>query len=253
MDINGINIIITGGASGIGAETAIFLKQRGANIAILDQDLSAAREVADQVDGIAVNCNVIDEEEAKSALEIVKNNLGIPHVLINCAGIAPASRILGKKGVMPLADFEKVIAVNLIGSFNMLRLTAALMSTAKGIGPDEERGVIINTASIAAFEGQIGQAAYSASKGGVCSLTLPTARELARFHIRVMTIAPGLIKTPLLESLPEEVQVGLANQVPYPKRLGKPSEFALLAAHIIENPYLNGEIIRLDGSLRMQP
>jgi NAD(P)-dependent dehydrogenase (short-subunit alcohol dehydrogenase family) len=252
MEIEGTIAIVTGGASGMGAETANYLSKKGSQVAILDLDLEAAKTLAKRIKGLAVRCNVADEDEAEAALKQVEETMGTPQVLINCAGIVSAQRIVGKEGPMPLSEFQKVITVNLVGTFNMLRLTAARMAMGKPIGLDNERGIIINTASIAAYEGQIGQAAYSASKGGVCALTLPAARELARFNIRVMTIAPGLIHTPLLGDLSDKVQKDLATHIPYPLRLGRPLEFAHLAAHIIENPYLNGEVIRLDAGLRMQ-
>jgi NAD(P)-dependent dehydrogenase (short-subunit alcohol dehydrogenase family) len=251
MNVNETTVIITGGASGIGAGTARLLSQFGAKVAIFDVDMEAGKSLAEQINGLAVKCNVANELEVEKGLEEVKKSLGPPNVLVNCAGIAPAKRIVGKDGVMSLADFKKVIDINLIGTFNMLRLTAALMSTQPMQGEDGERGVIINIASIAAFEGQVGQSAYSASKGGVCALTLPAARELARFHIRVMTIAPGLIETPLVKDFPPDIQEALAAQIPYPPRFGSTLEFAHLAMHIIENRYLNGEVIRLDGALRM--
>ncbi len=252
MNIKGKTIVITGGASGMGAETARFLSEKGGKVAILDQDLTAATQIAKEIDGIALQCDVSLEKAVESALNEIKQRIDLPRVLVNCAGIAPAERIVTKNGPMPLENFKKVIDVNLIGTFNMLRLTAALMSTVQLLKNEEERGVIINTASIAAFEGQIGQSGYSASKAGVCGLTLPAARELARFQIRVMTIAPGLIQTPLLERLSPKVQEELASQIPFPTRLGRAAEFAHLASHIIENSYLNGEVIRLDGALRMQ-
>jgi NAD(P)-dependent dehydrogenase (short-subunit alcohol dehydrogenase family) len=252
MDINGKIIVITGAGSGMGAETAIYLQERGARVAVIDINLAAAEKIAGRIGGLAIQCDVTNPDEANHALDIVNQGLGTPQVLINCAGIAPAGRILGREGPMPLDDFRKAIEINLVGSFNMLRLVAERIAKHELTG-QEEQGVIINTASVAAFEGQIGQCAYSASKGGICALTLPAARELARFGIRVMTIAPGLIDTPLFDNFSNDIQASLASQVPFPKRLGRPIEFAMLVEQIIQNPYLNGEVIRLDGAIRMQP
>lgn len=251
MDIKGMAAIVTGGASGMGAETARYLALQGARVALLDQNYHAANKVAQEINGLAFECNVTDAASVSTAIQAAFEIHGAARICINCAGIAPAKRIVGREGPMDLHDFEKVIQVNLIGTFNVLRLAAANMMTLEPIGDSNERGVIINTASVAAFEGQIGQAAYSASKGGVVSLTLPAAREFASFGIRVNAIAPGLIATPMLLGMPEEVQKSLAESVPFPKRFGKPSEFARLAAHIIENAMINGEVIRLDGALRM--
>jgi NAD(P)-dependent dehydrogenase (short-subunit alcohol dehydrogenase family) len=252
MKIHNQIALITGGASGMGAATAKFLAKRGAKVALLDANLQAAQEVAQSIKGLAVACDVVSAESAEAAIEQVKQNMGIPRICINCAGIAPAKRIVGRQGPMPLADFAQVINVNLIGTFNMMRLAAAAMMQLEPLTEESnERGVIINTASIAAYEGQVGQTAYSASKGGVVALTLPAARELAQFSIRVMTIAPGLIETPLLLNMSDEVREGLIKHVPYPKRFGFPQEFAELALHIIENPMLNGSVIRLDAALRM--
>ncbi|MBA2655115.1 MAG: SDR family NAD(P)-dependent oxidoreductase [Gammaproteobacteria bacterium] len=252
MQIVGKIAVITGGASGMGAQTALYLSERGAKIAILDKDEEAAQKIASQIHGLAVKCNIVDEKEVEEAFKQIQENIGIPQICINCAGIAPAKRIVGREGPMPLSDFKKVIEVNLIGTFNVLRVAAALMMEVEPIDSDQERGVIINTASIAAYEGQIGQCAYSASKGGICSLTLPAARELGQHNIRVVTIAPGLFQTPLLESLPQEVQDGLALNITFPPRFGQPIEYAMLASHIIENSYINGAVLRLDGGLRMQ-
>jgi NAD(P)-dependent dehydrogenase (short-subunit alcohol dehydrogenase family) len=252
MDIKDQVAIITGGASGMGAETARFLSRKGARVALLDQNMELAKKVAEEVGGLAVFCDVRDANSAEIAIQEIIASLGTMRICVNCAGIAPAKRMVGRDGPLPLEDFKQVISVNLIGTFNIMRLAAAAMTILEPIGESQERGILINTASIAAFEGQIGQVAYSASKGGVCAMTLPAARELAQFNIRVMTIAPGLIHTPLLESLPDEVQQSLAANIPFPKRFGLPSEFASLVLHIIDNPLLNGEIIRLDGGLRMQ-
>lgn len=245
--------VITGGASGMGAATALYLAERGVNIAILDHDQESAKQMAKNIDGLAFGCDVTNSDAVSQAFIDIEKHWATPRIVINCAGICPGKLIVAKDhSAMPLEDFSRVINVNLIGTFNIMRIAAAHMSKLELVD-EEERGVIINTASIAAFEGQVGQIAYSASKGGVVSMTLPAARELARFAIRVMTIAPGLIETPMLKGLSEEVQASLAATVPFPKRLGKPSEFAQLVQEIISNPMLNGSVIRLDGALRMQP
>lgn len=252
MDINSKVVVITGGGSGMGAETARVLNKKGAKVALLDIDEGTAKVVANELGGLAIACDVSNAQSVENAFAKIKSELGDPRICVSCAGIGPAKRIVGREGPMALADFERVIQINLIGTFNVMRVAAGIMTKLEPLAPDQERGVIINTASIAAFEGQIGQAAYSASKGGVCALTVPAARELGDFHVRVMTIAPGLVKTPLLEGLPQEVQDKLGAQIPYPKRFAHAHEFAALVEHIISNPYLNGEIIRLDGGLRMQ-
>jgi NAD(P)-dependent dehydrogenase (short-subunit alcohol dehydrogenase family) len=253
MDMVTKNIIaiVTGGASGLGGATAKALAAAGAKVAILDMNIYLAQKIAEEINGIAVECNVADEASAINAINIVKEKHGVARVLVNCAGIGNAGRIVGKNGPMLLTDFSKVINVNLIGSFNMMRLVAAEMITADLL-PDGERGVIISTASVAAYEGQIGQAAYAASKGGIVSLTLPAAREFAQFGIRVNAIAPGLFMTPLLEGLSDEAKQSLSVAIPFPKRLGAADEFAKLVLHIIDNNYINGEVIRIDGALRMQ-
>jgi len=252
MDINGHAAVVTGGASGLGAASAEMLARSGAKVACLDVNLDGARAVADQIGGIAVRCDVTSADEATAALAAAREKHGAARILINCAGVGPAKRIVGRDGPMPLADFERVIKINLIGTFNMMRLVAADM---QGLSPlaDGERGVIISTASVAAFEGQIGQAAYASSKGGVAALTMPAAREFAQFGIRANAIAPGIFLTPMLTALPEETQKSLAAAVPFPKLLGRPEQFAALVRHIIENTYINGEVIRLDGALRMAP
>ena len=234
MNLNNISAIVTGGASGLGAATAKALANAGAKVAILDLNISLAEKIANEIGGIAIECNVADDESAKNAISIAKEKHGVARVLVNCAGIGTPSRIVGKEGPMPLNDFEKVIKVNLIGSFNMMRLAAAEMITAEPL-EDGERGVIISTASVAAYEGQIGQAAYAASKGGIVSLTLPAAREFAQFGIRVNAIAPGLFLTPLLESLSDEAKQSLSAAIPFPKRLGSADEFAKLVLNIIDN------------------
>ncbi len=252
MDIKGHAAVVTGGASGLGAATAEELARAGAKVACLDVNLDGARAVAERIGGCAVRCDVTDGEQAAAALAQARDQHGPARILINCAGIGPAKLIVGRDGPMPLADFERVIAINLIGTFNMMRLAAADMQNLSPLA-DEERGVIISAASVAAFEGQIGQAAYSASKGGVAALTMPAAREFAQFGIRVNAIAPGIFHTPMLMALPEEAKKSLAAAVPFPKLLGRPDQFASLARHIIENTYMNGEVIRLDGALRMAP
>jgi NAD(P)-dependent dehydrogenase (short-subunit alcohol dehydrogenase family) len=245
--------IVTGGASGLGAATARRLAAQGAKVAVCDLNAKLAETVAAEIGGVAVVCDVSDAASAEAAVVAASRAHGPARVLINCAGIGVAKRVIGRDGPMPLADFEKVIKINLIGSFNMLRLTTAEMSKLEPLAPNGERGVVISTASVAAYDGQIGQSAYSASKGGIVGMTLPIARELAQFGIRVLTIAPGLFLTPLLASLPQEAQDSLAAAIPFPRRLGHADEFASLAMHMIDNPYLNGEVVRLDASLRMAP
>ncbi|HEV7344305.1 MAG TPA: SDR family NAD(P)-dependent oxidoreductase [Devosia sp.] len=250
MDMAGRSVFITGGASGLGAATAEALAALGARAAIFDRDVAKGEAVAAQLGGRFFPVDVSDAASAEAAVRAAIEAIGGPAVLVNCAGIGTASRIVGREGPMPLDAFSRVINVNLVGSFNMMRLCAHAMSLAQ---PDEngQRGVIISTASVAAFDGQIGQAAYAASKGGIVSLTLPAAREFARFGIRVLAIAPGLFLTPLLAELPQDVQDGLASSIPNPTRLGRPDEFAALVRSMVENDYLNGEVVRLDGALRM--
>jgi NAD(P)-dependent dehydrogenase (short-subunit alcohol dehydrogenase family) len=252
MDIKGQIAVITGGASGLGAATAQVFADAGAKVALLDVNLAAAQQTADKLGGIAVKCDVTDEQSATDALSEVQKKYGVGRVLVNCAGVGPPKRIVGRDGPMPLADYKRVIDINLIGTFNMMRLFAAALSKAEPFD-DGERGVIISTASVAAFEGQIGQAAYSSSKGGVVALTMPAAREFAQFGIRVMTIAPGIFHTPMLAALPEDAQKSLGASVPFPPRLGRPEEYADLALFIVSNGYMNGETIRIDGALRMAP
>jgi NAD(P)-dependent dehydrogenase (short-subunit alcohol dehydrogenase family) len=252
MEIKGQAAIVTGAASGLGAATAQLLIEAGAKVALLDVNIDAAREVAAKIGGVAVRCDVTESDSAVEAVGAARDKNGIARILVNCAGIGPAKRIVGRDGAMPLADFERVIRINLIGTFNMMRLMAADLQKAAPLA-DGERGIIVSTASVAAFEGQIGQAAYSASKGGVAALTMPAAREFAQFGIRVMAIAPGIFGTPMLRAMPEEVQASLGASVPFPKRLGEPREYAELVLHCVRNSYLNGEVIRLDGALRMQP
>ena len=246
--------LITGGASGLGAATAAWLHAAGGKVVIADIEPQAGETFAASLGERAcfVLTDVTSATRMQNAVDAATDNFGALHGLVNCAGIATGERIAGKNGPHSLATFSRVIEINLIGSFNALRLAAQAMSANT---PDAggERGVIINTASVAAFEGQIGQAAYSASKGGVAALTLPAARELARSGIRVMTIAPGIFDTPMLQGMSEEIRASLGAQVPFPSRLGRPAEYARLAAFIIENPMLNGEVIRLDGAIRMAP
>jgi NAD(P)-dependent dehydrogenase (short-subunit alcohol dehydrogenase family) len=252
MQMAGQAALVTGGGSGLGAATAAMLAEAGCRVAVLDRDAARAEEVAGRIGGLAVTCDVTDEAGAADAVATAAARHGAARILVNCAGIGTAARIVGRDGAMPLAAFERVIRVNLIGTFNLLRLAATGMSTLDPLA-DGERGVIVNTASIAAYDGQVGQAAYAASKGGIVALTLPAARELARFGVRVMTIAPGLFATPLLAELPVEVQRSLGDSIPFPARLGQPAEFAAMVRTCVENPFLNGETIRLDGALRMAP
>ncbi len=244
--------IVTGGASGLGAATARRLAREGAKVAICDVNTKLAESVAKEIGGAAFACDVADSVSAETAIAAAAKAHGPARVLINCAGVGVAKRVIGREGPMALADFDRVIRINLIGSFNMIRLAAADMSKLEPLSTGE-RGVMISTASIAAYDGQIGQSAYSASKGGIVGMTLPIAREFAQFGIRVLAIAPGLFLTPLLASLPQEAQDLLAAAVPFPRRLGDPSEFASLVMQMIDNAYLNGEVVRLDASLRMAP
>ena len=252
MEIAARSAFVTGAGSGLGAATARALAAAGARVAVFDRDAGKGQAVADEIGGLFFACDVADAAVAERAVGDAVAAIGAPAVLVNCAGIGGAARIVGREGPMPLEAFERVVRVNLFGSFNMMRLAAAAMSVAE---PDAsgQRGVIISTASVAAFEGQIGQAAYAASKGGIVALTLPAAREFARFGIRVLTIAPGLFLTPLLEELPEEAKEALGASIPNPARLGKPEEFASLVLAMVGNDYLNGEVVRLDGALRMAP
>ncbi len=252
MEIKNTIAIVSGGASGMGAATARLLSQMGAKVAIFDKNIELAKKVAAEINGLAVDCDVTDAQSVESAVKYVAEKLGTARICINCAGIIHIQRMINQQGPMPAADFEKVIKVNLIGSFNLMQMAAAHMIPLDPLGESKERGIMINTASIAAFEGQIGQIAYSASKGGIVAMTLPAARELAQFGIRVMTIAPGLVDTPMFDKLSEEARSALVSGVPFPKRLADPKEFAMLVAHIVDNVMLNGEVIRLDGALRMQ-
>ena len=253
MDLNGVTALVTGAGSGMGAATAKALADRGARVAVVDLNLESAQQTADSIKGLALAADVSSSESVEAALQQVVDELGAPRVVVSCAGIAAASRIVGREGPHELDLYQRVINVNLVGTFNVLRLTAERMSLLEPVSKSGARGVIVNTASVAAYDGQIGQAAYSSSKGGVVALTLPAARELARFGIRVMTVAPGLIGTPMLLNMPDEVQQSLAGQVPFPQRFGTPEEYADLVLHIVDNEMLNGEVIRLDGAIRLQP
>nr|WP_294507672.1 SDR family NAD(P)-dependent oxidoreductase [uncultured Rhodopila sp.] len=252
MQIKNCAALVTGGGSGLGAATAAHLASLGAKVTVVDINQDAARAQALTIGGLGIKCDVGDAASAEAAFATARAAHGPVRILVNCAGIGTAGRIVGREGPLALDAFERVIRVNLIGSFNMLRLAAAEMSAEEPLDGGE-RGVIINTASIAAYEGQIGQAAYAASKGGIVGLTLPAARELARAGIRVVTIAPGLFHTPMVDGLPPEVQASLGAGIPYPPRLGHPPEYAALVEHIVRNQFLNGEVIRLDGALRMPP
>ncbi|MGE5148313.1 MAG: SDR family NAD(P)-dependent oxidoreductase [Candidatus Eiseniibacteriota bacterium] len=252
MDVKGQAAIVTGGASGLGAATARALAEAGAKVGVLDINLEGAMKMAKEIGGIAVDCNVTDPAAAEAAIAKAREAHGAARVLVNCAGIGTAKRIVGREAPMPLEDFTRVININLIGTFNMMRLAAFDMAKLPPL-EDDERGVIISSASVAAYEGQIGQAAYSASKGGIVALTLPAARELAQFGIRVLAIAPGLFLTPLMDGLPPEAQKSLAAAIPFPKRLGHAEEYAALAMHMVSNVHLNGECVRIDGALRLAP
>jgi NAD(P)-dependent dehydrogenase (short-subunit alcohol dehydrogenase family) len=251
MDVKGQSAIVTGGGSGLGEATAKMLARKGATVAVFDLNMKGAERVAKEIGGTAIECNVSDPASAEKAFEAARKAVGAARVLVNCAGIGSGELLVKKDGSPSGVDlFQKTIAVNLFGTFNCMRIGAADMSKLAPLA-DDERGVIVNTASVAAFEGQIGQAAYSASKGGVVGLTLPVARELAAAKVRVVTIAPGLFETPMLAGLPDEAKQSLGAQVPHPARLGRPAEYAALVQHILTNPMLNGEVIRLDGAIRM--
>jgi len=250
MRIDGASAIVTGGASGLGLATATELAKAGAHVVIADLAGSRGAERANDIGGTFVPVDVTDEGAVQQAIDAASSAAPL-RIVVNCAGIGTPGRVLGKQGVLPLDAFARVVTVNLIGTFNVIRLAAAKMVESEPV--DGERGVIVNTASVAAFDGQIGQAAYSASKGGVVGMTLPIARDLADKLIRVCTIAPGIMDTPMLAGLPEPARESLGKQVPHPARLGSPTEYAALARHIVENGYLNGEVIRLDGAIRMAP
>ena len=252
MNIDGIAAIVTGGASGLGGGTAKRLAAQGAKVTIFDLNADLGTALAQEIGGHFVRVDVTDEQAVADAIGEAEGINGKARILVNCAGIGPPAKVIDRDGnALPLASFSKIVTINLIGTFNVLSKFAAALHTAAPIG--EERGVVINTASVAAYDGQIGQAAYAASKGGVVGMTLPIARELARYGIRVMTIAPGIFWTPLLATLPQEAQDSLGAQVPFPSRLGQPDEYAQLVESIVTNPMLNGETIRLDGAIRMAP
>lgn len=252
MNIDGLAAIVTGGASGLGAGTAKRLAAAGAKVTIFDLNAELGKATAEEVGGHFIPVNVTDEGDVERALEEAEGLHGKARILVNCAGIGTPAKVIGRDGTpIALGDFSKVVSINLIGTFNVLSKFAARIHDAEQVG--EERGVIINTASVAAYDGQIGQAAYGASKAGVVGMTLPVARELARYGIRVMTIAPGIFWTPMLAGLPQQAQDSLGAQVPFPSRLGQPDEFAQLVESIVTNPMLNGETIRLDGAIRMAP
>jgi NAD(P)-dependent dehydrogenase (short-subunit alcohol dehydrogenase family) len=254
VDIRGSVFLVTGGGSGLGAATARMFSQRGGTVLVVDVNADAGRALASDLGASAqfVEADVRDEAAIRAAVAVARERFGALHGVVNCAGVAPAERVLGRAGPHSLESFQHAININLVGTFNVIRLAAQTMAE-NAPGEDGERGVIVNTASVAAFEGQIGQAAYSASKAAVAGMTLPIARELARFGIRVMTIAPGIFETPMLGAMSTEVQVSLCSQVPFPQRLGTPHEYALLVEHIVLNRMLNGAVIRLDGAIRMAP
>jgi NAD(P)-dependent dehydrogenase (short-subunit alcohol dehydrogenase family) len=254
MQIEGSVFVVTGGASGLGAGVVRALVAQGARVVLADLNRAAGEALATELGSNTqfAETNVVDESSARAAVALAVSTFGALHGLVNCAGIVHGEKVVGKEGIHSLDAFRRVIDINLVGSFSMIRLAAeAMMNNQPNSGG--ERGVIVSTASVAAFEGQLGQAAYSASKGGIVAMTLPIARELARSGIRVMTVAPGIMETPMLLGMTAEVQDALGKMVPFPSRLGKPAEFAALVTHIVENAYLNGEVIRLDGAIRMQP
>jgi NAD(P)-dependent dehydrogenase (short-subunit alcohol dehydrogenase family) len=254
MLIRGKTFVVTGGGSGLGAAVARLLVGEDGNVVIADVNADAGAGIASELGtGAAfIQTDVTQEKDAQAAIDMALDRFGHLHGLVNCAGVAPGEKVLGRDGPHRLDSFARTIAINLVGTFNMIRLAAAAIEKQEP-GADGERGIVVSTASVAAFDGQIGQAAYAASKGGVAAMTLPIARELARFGIRVVTIAPGIFQTPMMAGMPQEVQDSLGRSVPFPARLGKPAEFAALVRHICENVMLNGEIIRLDGALRMAP
>lgn len=255
MKIQGKVCVVTSGASGLGAATAQHLVEQGAKVILVDMNQELGKQLQQQLGENAefIAVDVTDENQVQQLFNHIEQKYGQLNGLVNCAGIAPSGKVLGRDGLHDLAMFQKVLNINVTGSFNMIRFAAQLMSKYDLAADEEERGVIVNTASVAAFDGQIGQSAYSASKGAIVGMTLPLARELAREAIRVMTIAPGIMETPMLKALPQQVQDALGQMVPFPPRLAKPEEFAQLVGHIFENGYLNGEVIRLDGAIRMQP
>lgn len=252
MNIDGQSALVVGGASGLGKAVAEFLAREGAKVAILDRNEQQAVEIARTIGGTAVGADITSSPQLQAALDQVAATQGAPRAVVICAGVSDTGRVLGRGGPLPLEDFERVISINLLGTFNVIRLLAASMAELDPL-EDGERGIFVTVASVAAFEGQIGQAAYAASKGGVAAMTLPIARELSRVGIRVMTVAPGIFGTPMLDALPVEVQAALGASIPFPKRVGRPSEFADLVGTCIRNSFLNGEVIRLDGAVRLAP
>ncbi|NNH35693.1 3-hydroxyacyl-CoA dehydrogenase [Acinetobacter sp. NIPH 2377] len=255
MKIQGKVFVVTGGASGLGAATATYLVGQGAKVLMVDMNQELGQEMQQRLgeQSVFVKLDVTDEHAVKVFFDNIEQEYGQLNGLVNCAGIAPSAKVLGRDGMHDFAMFQKVLNINVNGTFNMIRFAANLIAKYQLQAGEEERGVIVNTASVAAFDGQIGQTAYAASKGAVVAMTLPLARELAREAIRVMTIAPGIMETPMLKGMPQNVQDALGQMVPFPPRLAKPEEFAQLVGHIFENAYLNGEVIRLDGAIRMQP
>lgn len=251
MDISGHAAIVAGGASGLGAATARALSNAGAKVAVLDINMEVANQTASEIGGIAIECDVTSPEGAEAAIDAAIEAHGLPRVLVNCAGIGPAERIVGREGPQPLENYARCITINVVGSFNMLRLVAHRMTAAEPLDADGERGVIVNTSSVAAYDGQVGQAAYSSSKGAIAGLTLPAARELARHGIRVVAIAPGVFETPMLRGLPQPAQESLEKATPFPSRLGTADEYANFVMAILGNKMLNGEVVRLDGALRL--
>lgn len=252
MKFEGSAALVTGGGSGLGAGTARALAALGVSVAVLDVNRDAAAELAKEIGGTAVHCDVADAQSAEAAVAAARGAQGPARILLNCAGVGTPGKAIGRDGPMPLEDFQRVININLVGTFNLIRLAVADMQSLDPM-EDGERGVVINTASVAAYEGQVGQAAYSASKGGVVGMTLPAAREFARAGIRVLAIAPGLFATPMLMGLPENVQHSLAATLPFPSRFGTPAEYASLVMHMVSNPVLNGEVVRLDSAIRLAP
>lgn len=253
MDLKNTVVIITGGASGLGASTAHHLASHGAKIGILDVNKDAIEQVAKEVNGIGVVCDVTNEESVKNAIDQVKAKFGTPRVCLNCAGILGGERIVGREGPMKVDHFRKVIEIDLVGTFIVMEHALAEMMKLDPVPGTDERGVVINVASIAAYEGQIGQVAYSASKSGVMGMTLPVAREMGKFGIRVISIAPGVFETPMMKNAPEKIRDGLLANAVFPKRFGIPEEFAKFVAHIIDNPMINGDTLPLDGAMRMPP
>jgi NAD(P)-dependent dehydrogenase (short-subunit alcohol dehydrogenase family) len=252
-NLDNVSAVITGGASGLGAAVASMLSQKGVKVALLDMNAETGETLATELGGVFCETDVSDEASVSEALANARAAHGQERICVNCAGIAPAAKTVSRGMAHDLTLFQKVINVNLVGTFNVASQSALGMSDADALNDDGERGVIINTASVAAFEGQIGQVAYGASKGGVAAMTLPMARDLAKSGIRVMSVAPGIIKTPMVAAFPLEVQDALAENIPFPSRLGEADEFAALVCHMIENGFLNGETVRLDGATRMQP